>query len=266
MNLLFASTLAWSYPIDVVMKMANSENFTGVEVWAEHVWAHETALETIKSTRKQLNLLLTMHAASWDLNLCALNSGIRKQSIQEIKRSIELAIDIGANNVTFHPGKMTLTSFQSSFHEQLLVESIAEIMQFAKQEGITMSLEMMEWKTKEFVTEPAIVTRLTEPFTPYLKTTFDVAHIPLHENIVLMWENMPHVNKIHISDATAEKLHLPLGEGSIKRDTLSTFLHFEQFPIVIEGFDSSKELTRLKKNIDYVKKQISQATYKGVHS
>ncbi|OZI12050.1 sugar phosphate isomerase [Bacillaceae bacterium SAS-127] len=253
MKLLFASTLAWSYPVDVVMKVAKEEKFFGVEVWAEHIWNYGTAPKKIEDTKKELDLALTMHAASWDLNLCALNSGIRQQSVEEIKRSIELAIKIGADNITFHPGKMTLPSFLVSMHEELLIESLGEIVRFARREGVTLSLEMMEWKTKEFVTEPNVLKRVIDPFIPHLQTTFDVAHIPLHQDIREVWAATPNVGKIHISDATQDKLHLPLGVGSIAEDTLHFFLHTEELPIVIEGFDRSKELTWLKKNLEYVK-------------
>lgn len=254
MNIRIASTLGWAYPVEKLVKLIESEEITGIEVWAEHVWKYKSSPQAIGKAKKEKNIEFTMHAASWDLNLCALNSGIRKQSVQEIIRSIELALQIGANNITFHPGKLTLESLEVSWHEELLFESMEKIYEKAKQEGVIMSLEMMEWRKKEFVIEPSCIKRLIKPFSPYIQTTFDIAHIPFHLDIFSIWRQMPDVSKIHISDATDKILHLPLGDGDIGRETLNKFLYMDGIPVVIEGFDPSQELFGLKKNLTYVKR------------
>ncbi|WAA12768.1 sugar phosphate isomerase/epimerase family protein [Fervidibacillus halotolerans] len=253
-NLRFASTLAWAFPIDQVIRMASECHFVGVEVWAEHVWKYETNTKTIREVKEETNMLLTMHAASWDLNISALNNGIRKQSVQEIIRSIELASQIGADNITFHPGKLTISNSERSIHEALLFESLEELARKAKQEGVTLSLEMMEREKKEFIHHPKALKKVIDPFYPQIQSTFDVAHIPLHENIFSIWKGMPTVNKIHISDATDEKLHLPLGDGDIHFETLMKFLSFESIPVIIEGFDDSNDLNVLKKNIQFIQR------------
>lgn len=254
MNIRFASTLAWAFPVEEVIRLAKELKFVGVEVWAEHVWKYESMPKRIRQVKEETNMQLTMHAASWDLNLSSLNNGIRKQSVHEIIRSIELASQIGADNITFHPGKLTLADSDVSIHEELLFESMEELDRKARQEGLTLSLEMMEWKAKEFIIKPAAVKKVIVPFFPQIQTTFDVAHIPLHADIFSIWNEMPEVNKIHISDATNEILHLPLGDGDIGEEILNKFLTIENIPVIIEGFDASKDLMVLKKNVLYIKR------------
>lgn len=254
MNVRIASTLAWAFPVEEVIRMAKELKFAGVEVWAEHVWRYNSMPEQIRRVKEETNMQLTMHAASWDLNISSLNAGIRRQSVHEIYRSIELASQIGADNITFHPGKLTFSDSKVSIHEELLLESMEELHRKAKQEGLTLSLEMMERKPKEFVTKPATVKKLIGPFFPQIQTTFDVAHIPLHVDIFSVWHEMPGVNKIHLSDATKETLHLPLGDGEIGEATINKFLNIEDIPVIIEGFDDSEDLQMLKKNLLYAKR------------
>lgn len=252
-----ASTLCWAYPIEDVIYLAKEAGVVGVEVWAEHVWEHGSDVDTIDRARKETGIFLTVHAASWDLNLCALNEGIRLQSINEIKRSLELASRIGADNVTFHPGKLTLAAVETEWYEARMFHALERIVDLGRGYGLTLSLEMMEWKKDEFITTPGMVAKMINPFSPVLKTTFDVAHIPLDQDIISIWRQTPHVNKIHISDATAQTLHLPLGSGDIKPDILDMFLQIRDVPVIIEGFDASRELVWLEKNLRFVTQSVT---------
>ncbi|MFC3040866.1 sugar phosphate isomerase/epimerase family protein [Virgibacillus xinjiangensis] len=253
MSILFASTLAWSYPIRTVLDMAAEEQWDGVEIWSEHVWRFNEKPEDIHEKLKQLNLTATLHASSWDLNLCALNEGIRKQSVQEVRHSIDLAAQLGADNVTFHPGRLTLPDLAHSLHEDLLTASLEVITEYAMQKDIVVSMEIMEQKPKEFVTNAHVMNRIIEGFPPYLQTTFDVAHMPLDIDSRSVWEELNQVGKIHISDATEQTLHLPLGEGKIEKETLSYFLQNDCIPVVVEGLDQSKDLNWLQKNLQYIR-------------
>lgn len=79
-----SSTLMWAYPVEAAILIARQYGFRGMEVWAEHVWFHQSEARELRDAAKRAGLKLTLHAASWDLNLCSLNRGIRQQSIREI--------------------------------------------------------------------------------------------------------------------------------------------------------------------------------------
>ncbi|MBS4208045.1 sugar phosphate isomerase/epimerase [Bacillus sp. FJAT-50079] len=251
-HLYMASTLCWSYKMEDVLQIAKRFKFAGVEVWADHFWHHGSDPRQVNQIRENLGLDLTMHAASWDINITALNDGIRRQSIGEIKRSIDLASEIGANNITLHPGKMTLTTLEKSIFIDLLLESLQVLSNYAKEKGATLSLELMEAIPKEFIISPNAINRITEGFHPYLQTTFDVAHISLKQDPFQQFRQTLHINKIHISDVNEQQLHIPLGDGLLGANTLKHFLQIKDAPVVIEGFDRSVAFICLRRNLQYI--------------
>lgn len=250
-QLRIASTLCWAYKIEDVLQIASRFQIGGVEVWADHFWFYDSDPKQVNQIREESGQKLTMHASSWDLNICALNQGVREQSIGEIKKSILLAEQIGADNITLHPGKKTLVSLSQSMHMELLFEGLHDIVSFAKGKGKTLSLELMEPIPKEFIVSPNIINRVTGVFQPDLQTTFDVAHISLTEDVYEQWLQTLYVNKIHISDVSKHQLHIPLGDGILPTNTLLRFLQMQDVPIVIEGFDPSVGLAWLRRNMQF---------------
>ena len=257
----FASTLAWAYPADKVVLLAKQSGLTGLEIWADHVWFYETNPGKIREANQDDSLNLTMHAASWDLNICSLEKEIRESSVRQIQHSIKLADEIGADSITFHPGRLTLPQMKQELYEKLMMESIFALLETAKRYKKSLSMELMEVKSKEFVTSPNTMNRLISRFLPELKTTFDVAHIsernPQHALAPLI-----NVDKIHISDNSASQLHIPLGTGILDSKMLEEFLSISHLPVVVEGFDASKSLNWWNQNLHYLN---SLEKIKGVH-
>lgn len=252
MNLFLSSTLCWSYPVDEVIEMAEHLGFRGVEVWAEQVWFHHTDITRIVEAKNKTNLDLTFHAASWDLNLCALNEGIRKGSMLEIEHSMLLAKEIGATNVTVHPGKRTLSQSWLPWHFKKLVESFSHLARIAEQLNITISIEQMEHKDKEFIIEPTSMNELLHQLPDNVKVTFDIAHVPLHVDILDYYHQLERINKIHVSDVTQSKYHVPLGSGRIQMETILYMVMEEQYPVVLEGFDQKRDLSELNTNLRFL--------------
>lgn len=62
----------WTYPVEAAILIARQYGFSGMEVWAEQVWLHRSHAKEIRDAAKRTNIKLTLHAASWDLNLCSL--------------------------------------------------------------------------------------------------------------------------------------------------------------------------------------------------
>ncbi|EOR22544.1 Sugar phosphate isomerases/epimerase [Niallia nealsonii AAU1] len=257
----FASTLAWAYPVDKVVQHAKQSELSGLEVWAEHVWFHGTNPKKIREANQDGSLNLTVHAASWDLNICSLEREIRESSVRQIQHSIKLADEIGADSITFHPGRLTLPQIKQEIYETLMKESIFTLMETAKQYKKSLSMELMEVKPKEFVTNPDTMNRLIADFLPELKTTFDVAHIS--EDIPRRaFAQLLNVDKIHISDNSVSQLHVPLGTGILDSYVLEEFLSISHLPVVVEGFDASESLNWWNHNLHYLK---SLEMIKGVH-
>ncbi len=97
----------WDADAETLMRTAAGNGFDGIELWAQHAETKKLDLETIRRL-KELGLNLVIHAKSWDLNYAALNDAVRRASVEEIKSSVDLAVELGADEVTVHPPRYTL--------------------------------------------------------------------------------------------------------------------------------------------------------------
>jgi sugar phosphate isomerase/epimerase len=264
LRLYLASTLCWHYPLEEVLKIAYETGFEGVEVWAEHVWFHETLPEKIKYTKEKYGLNLTFHAASWDLNLCSLNKGIQMQSVKEIERSMELAKAVGADNITVSPGRRTLTSEWTPWHFETLIENLRFLAERANRLEVTLSLEHTKHERKEFMTHPISVNALLANLPETVMTTFDLSNVPLYENLLVYYEKMERINKIHLSDATTNTYHTPLGTGQIELSNILPIILKTDVPIVLEGYDDSESCQVLQSNLRYLHPYMKKEESKSV--
>jgi sugar phosphate isomerase/epimerase len=247
-----ASTLLWGYSFGYICERLQVANLQGVELWAEQFWQEQFVVTDILKEIRSNDLDISLHAASWDLNISSLNEGIRKQSIREIERSIELAYTLHVENITIHPGRLTLNEKWKPWHMDCLQRSLDTLERIAQRAGITLSIELMEYEKKEFVTSPYLLNELVDHRSGYVTTTFDIAHIPLFQSPGELLGELHRVDKIHISDSTAKKFHVPLGEGAIDIMNVMPLIERLDVPIVIEGFDYLGEENSLEKNVQFL--------------
>jgi sugar phosphate isomerase/epimerase len=252
-QILFSSTLAWSLPVEEIVPFAKASGIDGLEIWAEHVWHYQSDPQLIHK-RNNFTLSFTLHAPSWDLNIASLDQEIREASIARIFHSIELADRIGADSITFHPGKATLPILGNDYYEEILLESVDKIVQKAKKYGKTMSLELMEEKPNEWITSPDALNQFIRSCHTSLFTTFDIAHIKSTESPIAAFGETDRVNKIHLSDNLSNRLHVPLGTGIIDQESIAYFLTQVPLPIVIEGLDPSPSLDWWHINLYYIRR------------
>lgn len=250
MRLYLSSTILWKDPLDQVIVEAFRYGFSGVEIWAEQLHRFSLPVAHIRDTAEEWEMALSFHAPSWDLNLCALNPAIRKQSVEEIKSSMMTAKEIRAPHVTVHPGRLTLTQEWISWHYEVLEESMTELAQFAEQHGILLSVEQMEHEKKEFIVDPSSMKRLMNNLPESVGTTFDTAHVPLHHDPLEYLHGLPRISKIHLSDAREGKYHVPLGHGSVRYQSVLEEVAPKDLPVVLEGFDDSQERHYLRANLE----------------
>lgn len=249
-----ASTLLWGYSFGHICERLQAANLQGVELWTEQFWQDRFSVKEVLKEIRGNDLEISLHAASWDLNICSLNKGIREQSIKEIVRSIELAEMLRVENITIHPGRLTLNEKWEMWHMDCLHQSLDTLERIAQSVGITLSIELMEFAKKEFVNSPNLLNKLVDHRSQYVTTTFDVAHIPLLQSAKEPLRQLHRVDKIHISDATAEKFHVPLGEGAIDIMNVMPLIERLDVPVIIEGFDYLGKGNMLEKNVQFLQK------------
>lgn len=253
MRLYGSSTLLWGYSFETICERFAKVGFEGVELWAEQFWREQFTIEGVTESVQRYQLELSMHAASWDLNLCSLNEGIRAQSILEIIRSMELAERLGVQSLTIHPGRLTVNYMWQQWHVEQLQRSLDELESLANRMELTLSIEMMEVVKKELITTPQLLNELVDHRSNHMATTFDVAHIPLSESPVEMMKALHRIDKVHLSDSTLTTFHVPLGEGAIELANVFNELEKIEMPIVIEGLDYLGEKNMLERNVAYLR-------------
>lgn len=234
-----SSSLLWDEPMVEVFRVAAELGYGGVEVWAEQWRQGDNDPAEVNRVRAELGLGCSVHASSWDLNLCALNSGIRAQSRAELAASIDLAATLGAPIVVVHPGRVSISSVDLPRHWAWLIEGIAELGAHAARAGITLGIESMERIRREFIVTPADLWRLHAGIAAdNVGTTFDLAHVPPEFSVLDFWREMPKVVHVHLSDASGERLHLPLGSGDrgVRAALEVIWAEFEG-AIAIEGYE-----------------------------
>lgn len=213
-----SSSMLWDDPMADVLRSAAELGYQGVEVWAEQWRQQEPHVNDAADVRRiaaELGLGLSVHASSWDLNMCALNAGIRAQSRVELAGSLNLAHELGATVLVVHPGRVTISAEDLPRHWEWLIDAVAWLDRHAGGTGVTVAIEQMERIPREFVVTPEDMQRLHAGVgSPTLGTTFDLAHVPAELDVLTYWRNLPNVVHLHLSDALDNRLHLPLGEGN----------------------------------------------------
>ena len=196
------------------------------------------------------NLDYTIHAPFMDVNIAALGSKSRANSIEQIKDSVNLANDIDASVVVVHPG---LIPFLAKDMPEKIYEvannSIREIGEYSKDLGVNTTIENMPAFESMIYQD---MSRLNELLVEYdMGMTFDIGHAH-HSGIspdAMYFDSIKH---IHAHDNMGDDdSHLPLGEGNIQlNDIINTFEKKNYDGIyMIEVNDKDS----IKKSLEYLK-------------
>ena len=157
--------------------------------------------------------------------------------------------------MTFHPGRLTVKNYLVEEHMRALVTNTKRLLEYAAVREVVLSQEMMEPIAKEILTEPKAMNHFLEQVGPGLQVTLDIAHTPLEENNEVYLEELQRVNSIHVSDSKRDRYHVPLGEGEINLEEILSCLGEKDLPIVLEGMDTDRSLSFLKKHLNFLHKE-----------
>ncbi|HJB08848.1 MAG TPA: sugar phosphate isomerase/epimerase [Candidatus Enterocloster faecavium] len=246
------STLLWNGSLEEIFDMACQSGLDGIELWAQHFFHRKFDAGEFEKLAALYPLKSCVHSQSWDLNLASMNEGIRKQSVIEVEKSIDLAYRLGLDEVTVHPGRCTIPGTGAPY-EAYLRQSFQEILEYAKKRQIDVSLEIMEKIPKEFVTTMDAMKRVCGDLFDQFVYTLDVAHCDSEEEVLTTLQDYrPHISKLHISNRKGPKFHTPLNEGDYDMEKLLPRLARYDLPMVIEGLDSSRDFSTAKQNIQFI--------------
>ncbi|MFR5601918.1 MAG: sugar phosphate isomerase/epimerase family protein [Lachnospiraceae bacterium] len=248
------STLMWNASLEEMFRFIYEQELDGIELWAQHWFTKGYSAEEYRRLAALYPVKIFIHSCSWDLNLASLNEGIRTASIQEVKKSIDLAVELDSYEVTVHPGRFTIPcSCDESTYYDRMYQTLKELLSYARKRNVDLSLEIMEELPKEFVTSSSAMKAITRDLVSEFYYTLDIAHCKNMDVVQKELNSGIRFSKFHISNRQKMKLHTPLPEGDYDFTTLLPELESYRIPFVIEGFDSHREFPIANKNIRFLK-------------
>jgi sugar phosphate isomerase/epimerase len=158
-----------------------------------------------------------------------LTPAIRQASRDEMRRSLDVAADLGAEKVVAHPpASGFMGAYAEDLVEPLAAEGLAEMLDHAEARGVSICLENMFPRYRLGV-EPSFFAPLLESH-PNLRITLDTGHAfiegrrggRLMDFIKALGSRIGH---LHVSDNNGRRdEHLPLGQGKIPFDRVARAL------------------------------------------
>ena len=250
---------SWFYQdlsIIEALKHISEYGFRAVEIWMHHLWKTRERPEDIAQCAKELGLTLSLHAAFYDVNITSINSGIRKESLNQIKQCIETTPRLGAELVVVHPGQLSASKGGADECWRLMLKALSRIKEWSQKEGVVAGIEAMKKTSKHVFVYPADMMKLLRSGGKHIGLTMDIAHAsgfmdPVNFINQIDVHQLVHV---HLSDSTKNVTHVPLGEGSVDIDSTLKVLDSKYNGLVIvEGYIPGKGSETVSRNAQYLK-------------
>jgi sugar phosphate isomerase/epimerase len=262
-RIIASSTLLFAYNVEEALRIAKELGYDGVEIWHFHLikTGEDNNCTELRSLAEELDLTLSFHALSWDLNFASKLDYVREASLTTLEGSLDLAAELDANPVVIHPGRITIPGDSAEKYWKYLEEGVKRLTSYAQQINRTIGLEVMEHIPKEFFITPKDANRiLTQVSSPNLGITFDAAHVPLEIEPRDYFSEMNKVIHIHLSDLTPLKRHIALNTGDRDFIDLVTLLINKNYSaVVIEGMEPERSDWLAKHNLDEMNRLVQKA-------
>lgn len=237
----------------------------GLEVWLGHLY--DESVTEIKRLIRQEGLEYRVHADIRDINLTSSNPGIRAESLKQMLVAVETTATLEASVLTLHPGRLSSTKDRSDAFWPVLIEQMSVIAAKARQLGVIVGVENMERRSKEFVLAMDDIRKLLDGVdNPFMGHTLDVAHAHSVDNVLTFLSKVDYsrVVNVHISQASKQRMHLPMAEGDIAikqaiREVSRNYCGL----MVIESYKQGNESEQLKQNIAALQRIRSELANEG---
>lgn len=237
-----------------VVQWARQNGFEGVELWADEPFLniYRTGEETLEVLAKeQKELVYTVHAPLYDINICSVNTGIMKESVRQIKKVTGWSDYIKVKRIVVHPGKTPSRDYQVIKEvEKIFKKAIEEIKKAAFSRSIDLVLENITADDANMGRTPEELKKILDEFD--LGLCLDTGHVNLCWDAPRTLKKMAkYIRQIHINDNNGVKdEHLPVGEGKIDWEIYKDIIKKGKVDIVHEIYNIKKpeEATILSRN------------------
>lgn len=216
------STLAlFMKPIEEILEIGKNDRFELIEILTEGFYNPEYLLKNKEMLEpfQSYDYDYYLHAPTVDLNLASINPGIRKESVRQTLKALELGNEIGAKAVTIHPGQIgRIEDRIRNMGLKLSKESIKECVKYSEGMETKISVENMPGKPKFLCTKPEELENIVEETN--CSITIDLGHANTCNNTEKFLD-IPNIAYCHLSDNNGEKdQHNILGQGTLDLNLL----------------------------------------------
>lgn len=233
------------------------------------IWPRSFSQDERKRLKNELSHIknLVIHGTPTDLNIAALNPGIREESQRQYREMLELCMDLGAKWATYHQGRPSNTVVSPAFVRDLNVEFMESLLHDAKNADIKLAYETFDVQLLEripdctfgFLLDIGHAAMGGNKFSPDgrgdTKTILDWIDflddrlIEMHIHNVINWAEMPIYGMAHRSFEYGLCLNL---EQIIKRLKKKNIL----VPLISEIYEPTAE--RAVQTVAETKEKISE--------
>jgi len=217
---------AMNFPVRPILKELEdiaAQGFDYLELTMDAPQAHYSIIlqqkERLLKALYRHNMKLVCHLPTFVFT-ADLTHSIRKASMNEVLKSLEVAAELGCPKAVLHPSYiMGLGIFVMDQARAYALESLGVIAEKADQLGVYLCLENLFPQTHSLV-EPEDFGEIFLKF-PSLKLTLDTGHAHIEDiegkravNFIKKFPNR--IGHVHISDNLGkEDNHLPIGAGTV---------------------------------------------------
>ncbi len=231
------------------------------------VWPRTFSSKDRKRLKNELLHIknLTIHGTPTDINIAALNPGIREESQRQYLEMLELGIDLGAQWVTYHQGRESNSVVSPSYVRNHNVAFMESVLDKARRGNVKLAYETFDEKLLErlpdkifgFLLDTGHAAMRTNKFAPEgrgdTRTILDWIDflgdrlVELHIHNVVNWAEMPIYGMAHRSFEYGLCLDLELIVKKLKDKNILVPLISEIYEPTAE--DAVRRLAETKEKI-----------------
>ncbi len=239
-------------PFDEALRKVE-QAFEGWEILAEkyHGWKYRDEIEDALSTS---DMEVQVHAPLNDINIASINPEMKKASVKEIEKSIELGSMIGADIVTVHPGLYSPLSRYWDGTIELAKDSLAELKDLSDEYGVKLAVENLPDMWLSICSKPEEMRNFLKELN--LDLCLDIGHAHTADSLDRFLKFSPINVHLHDNHGDQDK-HMALGEGQIDIKNSLHSLDGYEGNLVIEG-RAMKELKKSKKRLKSILEELDR--------
>ncbi len=264
MKIGFSSTCIWRLsPVNCIY-FAKRIRVHSFELWADHYFINADRPMEIRNAISETGIIPTVHASSWDLNITSTSKDVRDFSIEQIRKSIDLAYEIGAKIITVHPGRKSFFRAEETEISKTQREIFHDFYRYSDGKDVKICIENIEDTGKEVMVTETDFFNFFAGISDALYVTMDITHLGDFEKIKNFYSTLKEkILHIHISDFNSSEMHIPMGKGALQTEQVLSYLNGSYDGIFdLEFYRNDPAGRDVRSSVSYLKKIGKKVGYK----